>query len=517
VLAFGPRILDPRDIGWMLAGPLGPDPVQYWLGWTFFARSPWTLPPGLNPDYGMELAASIFYADIIPLLAFALKPLAAWIDIPQYWGLWLAGSGALQAAIAYLLLGRATPDPWARAAGGALFAWMPMLLNRMGGHLALAGQWVLLWALWLCLRGPRTRFTPAHWAALQATTALIHSYLLAMTMALWLADWLAQRPWRRATLLAEPALVFGAAFAALWASGFFVLRSGFGAPGYGELGLDATALFDGTIWGALLPGLPGLRHGEHGGSYLGAGVLLVLAAGAVAAFRERTALRAAAARHVWLLLGLAAMLAFAVTHRPGVAGVQVTLFEPPAALLALAGTLRASERFVWPLAYAALFAAIWLAARRWPAPVLRAFLAGALLLQAADVQAGLARQRGFVEGAPRIPAERLPDPFWAEAARHYRAIRAVPAANMGEHWESLARLAARHGLATDAVYLARMDSARLAALAEAVPLRLREGRFEPRTLYVLRDASLPVALDPARDALLVVDGLTVLAPGWHAR
>lgn len=517
MLAFGPRILDPRDIGWMLAGPLGPDPVQYWLGWTFFARAPWTIPPGLNPDYGMEIASSIFYADIIPLLAFALKPLAALIDIPQYWGLWLAGSGALQAALAWRLLGRATPDQVARAAGAALFAWMPMLLNRMGGHLALAGQWVLLWALWLCLRGPRTRFTPGHWAALQGVTALIHSYLLAMTMALWLADWLAQRPWRRAALLAEPALVFGAALAALWASGFFVLSSGFGAPGYGELGLDLTALFDSTIWGALLPALPGLRHGEHGGSYLGAGVLLVLAAGALAALGQGALLAAAARRHVWLLAGLAAMLAFAVTHRPGFAGVQVSLFEPPEVLLALAGTLRASERFVWPLAYAALAAAIWLAARRLRTAPLRALLVGAFLLQAADVQAGLVRQRGFVEGAPRVPVERLPDPFWAEAARHYRAIRAVPAANMGEHWESIARFAAQRGLATDAVYLARMDTARLEALAEEVPQRLRAGRFEPRTLYVLRDGAPAPRLDPARDALLRVDGLTVLAPGWLAR
>ena len=48
ILALGPRILDTGDIGWMLAGPLGPDPVAYWLAWTFFRSTPWTLPPGLN-------------------------------------------------------------------------------------------------------------------------------------------------------------------------------------------------------------------------------------------------------------------------------------------------------------------------------------------------------------------------------------------------------------------------------------------------------------------------------------
>jgi hypothetical protein len=86
---FGTHILAPWNTGWMLSGMIGPDPVQYWLGWTFFRNSPWHWPPGLNPGWGIELASSVFYADAIPLLAITFKAMRHWWDVPQYWGLWI--------------------------------------------------------------------------------------------------------------------------------------------------------------------------------------------------------------------------------------------------------------------------------------------------------------------------------------------------------------------------------------------------------------------------------------------
>jgi hypothetical protein len=82
----------------------------------------------------------------------------------------------------------------------------------------------------------------------------------------------------------------------------------------------------------------------------------------------------------------------------------------------------------------------------------------------------------------------------------------------------VARFAWRHGLPTDAVYLARIDAGAVAALRERVAAALRSGCYEPGTLYVLRDrAVLDLAAashDPARDLLGRIEGLDVLAPGW---
>ncbi|NKE44344.1 hypothetical protein HB662_06115 [Roseomonas frigidaquae] len=523
---LGPRILDINDLGWLLHGTLGPDPVAYLSAWTYYARSPWSWPPTLNPDYGLELSSAIFYVDAVPLGAMLAKALRPWVEIAQYWGPWMVLSAALQAGLAWRLLGLAVPDPVARALGALLFAWQPLLLNRMGGHFALVSQWALLWALWLCLR-PDPRRQALQWAACLGIVAMLNPYVMAMCGGLWAADALG-RALRAASprpLLAQwpvPPVVAGA----LWLAGYFTLGGDVLPMGvhYGHSQFDLTAPFDAVEWGWLLPALPGLRHWEAGGSYLGAGTLLLLVLALVLA--PRGTLRPLLRRHAVLVLALAGMLAFAISNHVAIGGRIVLEFDLPAPILRLADMLRASERFFWPLAYAAIFAAIAGLSHRMgshrPGIIrLRWVMAGLLALQVVDIQAGMGRFRALVAAAPAVAAERLPDPFWAEAGRRYRRIRAVPAENFGTYWEPIARFAAPRGLPTDAAYHSRVDPAAIAALRRRTLADFTTGRWEPGTLYVLRDAVTrrlaEARIDPARDLLGQRDGLWVLAPGWYGR
>ncbi len=497
---FGPAMLNPWQAGWMLAGPFGPDPAQYQLAWRFFAQAPWSLPPGANPGFGMELSSGIFYADAIPLLALPLKLLAP--GIAQYWGPWLLLCGVLQGWFGWVLMGRATANPWARVMGAGLLVLQPMLLNRMGGHLALAGQWTLLAALALALQPPGRRQGLA-WLLLVPATALIHAYLLAMVGAIWAAD-----AWRRRAVL-EALAVPAATLAALWAAGFFMLSAGHGAPGYGAMMFDLFAPLHPGHWGTFLPDLPQIGHPESDGLYLGLGGLLLLLAGLASALgRPLPALPWA------LALALAAMLAFAITPRLAVLGHVVVLFELPGWASGLAGSLRASERFAWPFLYAAMvLAAMALAARlggRRSGMVLTLLLA----IQLADLRPGMAFLHGLMASA-EAAAEPVTAPFWHEARPRYGRLRAVPPANRGEDWSRIAHIAATHGMVTDAIYLARID----AAAVEGLAARLAVGMTEPGTLYVLRDAAslarARATMDPAHDLLIRVDGLDVLAPGWR--
>jgi hypothetical protein len=522
VATLGPRILDIGDLGWMLHGTLGPDPVAYWLGWRYFAFAPWHWPPGLNPDYGLEISSAIFYVDAIPLAAFVAKALRPLIEVAQYWGPWMVLSAALQAGFAWRLLAVAVEDPMARSLGALLFAWQPMMLNRMGGHFALVAHWLILWSLWLCLRAEPRRQTLC-WAACLGTAAAVNAYLLAMCAGLWAADWLARalRGEARAGLALQAVLVPAVVAASLWAVGYFTVTGEVVPVGlrYGQAQLDLTAPFDPIEWGRFLPAVPGLRHWEHGGSYLGAGALLLLVLGLVAALRGGVG--AALRRHAVLVAALGGMLVFAVSNHPAAGGVVVDVFALPAPLTRLADMLRSSERFFWPLGYALIFAAIALLAARLARPWLRLLLAAAVLLQIADIEAGMARFRALVAAAPAQAADRLPDPFWQEAAARYRVVRAVPTANFGAHWEPVARFAAWHLMPTDSVYLSRVDPARVRALAAQMEADLGAGEWDPDTLYILRDARMRELVagqaDPARDLLGTFDGITVFAPGWHRR
>lgn len=518
---YGPGILAPWRTGWMLEGRIGPDPVQYWLGWTYFSRAPWSWPPGLNPDWGMEIGSSIFYSDSIPLLAFAFKALRPLVEVSQYWGLWIYACGALQAFMAWRIIGLFTADPLARLAGAALFLVQPLLLNRLGGHFALGGQFLLLIALYLCLTQASTARRVAAWAALVGAASLIHAYLLPMVAGLWATDALARalRADRRpAWLAAEALLVPGLGLAGLWLAGFFVLGDGLGGTwgGFGRMQLDLLAPFDPSVWGRFLPDLPHGDHLEAQDSYLGLGVLLLLAAG-LAAFLAR---RQPGLGARWpLLAGLAVFMALALTHRVSIGGWVVEVVPLPDSLVSMADALRASVRFFWPVAYAAMIGAIAALVHALGGRRAGLVLAGLLAVQLVDLRPGVTRLYGFFGPAPATAALRLADPFWQKATARYERIRLAPTGMQARHWEEVAVLAATRGLPTDAVYLARLDPARVDALNASTKARLAYGRHEPGSLYVLGDeAALAAArrgMDPARDLLIQADGLWVLAPGWN--
>ncbi|TCH97357.1 hypothetical protein EJV46_14560 [Roseococcus sp. SYP-B2431] len=502
LVVFGVQIVPPSHTGWMLSGQVGPDPVQYWLGWTYFRLAPWSLPPGLNPLFGMEISSSIFYADSIPLLAFAFKALRSVVEVDQYWGMWIVACGALQGMLAWLLIGRVTQDPLARLAGAMLFVLQPMLLNRMGGHFALSAQWLVLWGLLLAL-SPAGRLRWLAWAALVLAASLIHSYILPMVLALWAADWWSRRH------VAEAVFVPAAGLAGLWAAGFFVLGAGHGNAQYGTMQLDLLAPFDPAFWGSLLPDLPDPEHPESGSSYLGLGALLLLPFLLFVPPRRRL---------VPLMVVLAAMLLFAVSHHVTIGGTTVATLPLPERLVTLLGMLRCSERYFWPLAYALILAGmaglLRVAGPRWGGLALLALL----LVQAVDLRPGYARvAHYFPPTADQLPL-RLADPFWGEAAQRYRAIRLVPAGNQGRGWEEVAVFAARHGMATDAIYLARADAGAIERLRAEIAGRLARGDHEPGVLYVLRDAATAelarAGMQDGRDRMLRADGLDVLAPDW---
>lgn len=531
LLGFGP--LDPRNEGWLWA-ELGVDPIQSWLGWTSFRQAPWASPPGANPAYGLELGTSIYFTDSLPILAIPLKALRGVLELPpQYIGPWLLACGALQGLVGWRLVGLATRDPLARACGAGLLALQPMLMHRMLGHTSFAGQWTLLAALLLALAPGGGGRRGAAWAALLAATALVHSYLLVMGAAIWAADWTrrawleplpsGRRDWRGPAL--EAAAVPVAALAALWAGGFFLLRGGHGSGvgsefgRYGTWSFDLLGFFDPGDWSAVLPDLPDTGHWDAVGShYLGLGGLLLLAAGAVGLAMRPTRLPL---RLLPLAAALLLLLAFAVTHQVSAAGRVWTLFEPPPWFFGLAAALRNSTRMAVPFAYALLLGAIAAAARAWGGRRTGWLLLVLLAVQWADLRPGIVARGVEAAAAPREPPRRLSDPFWAEAVRRYGRVRCAPAANIGPGWETVGALAARAGVPTDCAYLARVDDAAVAALRAKVAESLASGDYEPRTLYLLRDAESQALArashDPARDLLLLADNHWVLAPGWLGR
>nr|WP_246514277.1 DUF6311 domain-containing protein [Neoroseomonas soli] len=518
---LGPGVLDPRNIAWMQER----DAATYYLGWSFFRGSPWTWPPAGNPAYGLEIASTIFFVDAVPLVALLLKATIAPATGPwQYHGAWLLTCFVLQAHFAHRLAGLYLADPVARLLVAALACFSPVLLWRLSGphaltgHYALFGQWVLLWAAWLCLRPPGRR-QGAAWLLLGVVAALVNAYLLAMGLALWLADIARRRILGQgaAALALEASAMVAVVAGALWLGGFRPMAGGGLTDfGFGLFRANLLTLLDPqSAWSFVIPGKPRGAGDYEGFGYIGTGgVALLVAALWVVRKEQRPPIPAPYRPFLAAVLALAV---FSLSNQIALGSLVLVTIPLPEALERWVAMFRSSGRMIWPLSYLVVFGAAIILCRRLGRGRGRVALAVALLLQAGDGAAGwlpIAREARVAGSAWNSP---LRDGFWDEAARRHARIRYLPTANVTPHWQALAHLALRHGIPTDTIYLARVDADALARSRERGMAALRTGVFEAGTLYAIHESLTCMAaavIDPAQDLLMRLDGVDVLAPGW---
>ena len=254
--------------------------------------------------------------------------------------------------------------------------------------------------------------------------ALVHPYLGMMAVGLSLALL------ARATVvdalpgaaaLRGAALLLAAVVLAFAALGYFTSAPSHGI-GFGLYSADLLAFAAPFGLSPYLP-QPALQVGQwEGNAYLGLGVLMLVCVAALLAAR-RWRPEPAALRSLAPLLAVCALFALlAATDQVRLGGVVVLnlrrLYRPVAGAL---GPFRSSGRFIWPLYYLVLAAAVLgtlrLAGRR---SLATALLAAAVALQLADLSRA-AHDRFFHDSSWRPRDSR-----WTLAAGRYQHLALVP-------------------------------------------------------------------------------------------
>ena len=514
LVLIGWQTLLPTNIGWLNFA----DRAMHTLGWMNFRQQPWGVPPGLNPGLGLELANSIGLVDGLPLFALPAKLFSAWLPQPfQYWGIWLCLCFLLHALFAYLIARELGAGRLVSLIAAAFALITPALMFRVQMHLALSGHWTVLAALWLYAR--RTPPRAWMWPLLVTLTATIHAYLLALVLGLWVAA-LVERVWskRLAWNAALVELFAGLAGAGLmlWAGGFFVTGTA-ATYGYGMYKLNLLGpLLTYRGWSQLFPDWPHTQYDYEGMSFLGIGILAVLAlcvlTGAVGALR-----RVVSRRWLPLLAMLLLMAAFALSQDIYFADLHVVTLPLPQWAIDLASIFRSTGRFVWPLLYLATIGIVVMLGRRLSAVVAVPILVAAFAAQAWDSGPALLNFSRRLPPVSDTWTTPLVSPFWDRAAAAgYKRVRVIPViSNPGTDWQALGYYAVGHHLGIDSVYLGRVDAKALEALRAREKQVLETGDFEPETLYVLNaDAARLAAMHMAPgDLLAVVDERIVFARG----
>ena len=467
--------LNPFKVDWLLPFWRGNiDSSQHYIGWEFFRQAPllqW--PPGKSPNLGPTGGSGIALTDSLPLFAFLFKPLLHWTSRPfQYFGIWILTCFILQAVFAWKLI-TVWIKKWEQGLLTVLFfCLMPMFLDRMTWHFALAGHWLLLAGLFLMFAQD---FSIRKWLILGIVGTLIQPYLAIMVSILYLLTLLAQHAHiKKVSWIAFRTTTFGVTvFVTGWLSGLFQFGLGAaGAPGFGIYTANVLTWVDpGFIefnrfsWSRIVPD-QWQGDGQYEGlGFLGAGVLLVaVVVWAVLIFRSTWLHRAllilpsVIAPILWghtgtAQLKLCALLGFligiifvtvhsqftviksrtyvyvcglsllalvAISNVAFVGDISFGSFPIPSLLEQLFSVVRTSGRLLWPVTYILVCVIFVAASRNLPRYVATVVLILALSFQIYDARDAIAITReSFNRGsAPEI----LVSPLWETLGDRYSKV-----------------------------------------------------------------------------------------------
>lgn len=170
-----------KSTEWLYIG----ESSQHQLGWHFFKNDVWRFPLGSNPNYGNGFSNSIVFSDAIPILALFFKSFKSFIpENFQYFSFWYFICFFLQLFFSFKIIKKFTGSDLYSVIGSFFFLISPIFIYRVDEHVALASQWILLFALYLGLT-QKTDKTKLPWIFLIILSSLINLYFTAMVAAVY--------------------------------------------------------------------------------------------------------------------------------------------------------------------------------------------------------------------------------------------------------------------------------------------------------------------------------------------
>lgn len=510
IIVRGLAPLDPTNILWLGER----DRAMHTLGWWWFSMAPWGWPPGASPLNGLELANGVGLSDSLPLFAFPFKLLAPWLpERFQYWGYWELLCFILQSLFAVLIAHQLKLSRPMALIAAMFCVFQPAFLMRLDVHMALAGHWTILAAVWLYLRRPSP---PWAWPLLLAVVSAIHGYLLVMVFALWGAS-LFSRLWqgelRPPRAIAEFGLGILGIAVVLWSAGIFMVGS-MQSYGFGLFRMNLMGPINPAFFQFIVPGVPVNAFEWEGVNYVGLGIFTLVA---IVLFTLRPANLAPllGRRLLPLVLVVFGLALFSLSHRVALGNIELFELPLPQWLVNALTVFRSSGRMFWPLGYLIVFALLTLLSRQMRSTPALLFACLALALQLTDLQRGIRALNIGPDRSGTTWRTMLTSPAWEALAPHYQRVRALPVENEGWNWRELGWFAVTHKLPTDAVYLGRMDPSTLAAARAVANTALRDGSFDRGAIYGVNSwaARQILPLLGPDDVLAPIDGLILFAPG----
>lgn len=512
IICYGFAVLDVTNDRWLLKGG---DLMQHYVGWKAYRQSPWQFPIGMTEGLIYPDETCVIYTDSIPLFAIFFKLLSPLLPGTfQYFGLWGIMSFILMGGISAVILRKGTDKLYLCVAGSVFFSFSPYVFQRMYQHTALAGQWVILFAIMIWLYKPYFndfKKKTIVWSTLLAVASLIHIYYIPMVMLFMIfsciQDVLENNGWKQDILMGIIAVA--ADLLLLYCVGAFSVSSTMQDVGLGVYSANLNVFWNPLGKGQILHTRPFREGQDEGFGYLGFGILLLLLwAVVLAAVYQFFKYRNRKQKEVTLKFGdrvrrfvndnsfiismtaafltsLILALSPVLTYNDKIIGT----IPYPGIIVKLLSVFRASGRFIWCACYVimifAIMSVIKLIRDKRAAAIV---VAVGLLIQIYDFFPFAVSRNVFTDDKNQMnifTSER-----WEEITDGKTHLQAMPFNIMLSSFDSdyvyaAADFALNHGMTTNFYIAARVDYNKVAANEGKIREKLNKGVQETDTLYIL--------------------------------
>lgn len=532
-IVLGVDVLYPSQIAWLGGG----DSYLGFISWLFFRHSSWSLPLGLNPNYGLEIASSIMFN--AGGLALFFKPFSQLLpEVFQFTGIWLLGCFVLQSWFSWKIVSIYTHDVRFKCLIAAIVTFSPPMMYRLAIHHGFACHFLLLAAFYLMLQ----RFSPRRsfllWMTLILIALVLNFYMFVMIFGLWFLSELdyffASSNKKLGQLLLKIMLSLGSVAFIGWLVGYFVMGSSSTREfGFGLFRMHLLSIFDSYGWSYLLPAIKtskkdflpfNLSDGTYEGfNYLGLGVLMLLIIVLLKLIKSKKSIKTyfldAIRAKPFLSIYFFGLFLFSLSNNItlGTINLHVPL---PEFILSIASILRSSGRLFWPLFYLILISICIISLKIFSRNVAYFLLTLVLFVQVMDTSAGwIPIKKNFHQARNLDRLESLKSPFWKSASERYSNIKLfrLSDSQMQSNWELFSTYAASHYMGTNAVYQARVDSKKVEKYNDSQDEKLLSGNYASDAFYIVSDEwvfAVLKNLHKSDDLFARIDNFNVLAPGW---
>ena len=497
----------PWNVDWLTSGD---DGSSFQISWEFFRQSPmFQWPITSTPKYvegANTVLASANGVFGIPAKALGL----IFREQFQFYGVWIAMTFALQALLAFRLIGLFVADHYSQIIGASLFVLAPAFVFRIGhmSHFELGSHWLILAGLYLCFSNKRFIL---NWSVLLLLSIMISVYIAAMITILFLASFVNETFINKKISTNQKKVgAFVAPFTSLLIGFVFMgyLSYSGSSTGTGFFRLNVLAYFNpgyswtesfSRIFEVLVSGDYREKFVEEQEmfQYLGIGSIAtliglgiyVLKHGCIDWWRNK----------IVVLCALLVMLLTAYSNRLGLFGHEFVYWWPER-FQSIRQIFRAATRFGWPMYYMIILGGFVATSRLIPKKFRFAVLLCICTINLLDVLPGVKNMHyDIMVKTSGINANSKVE--WKSVLDGKEILSVYPnfdlqigetipdARVFEENWYLLARLAVENHMSTNFGYVSRPITEYIAAQDSKNRSRLQSGKLDPSVVYIIGNKS----------------------------